>query len=424
LKAGGEFLGIGAFILYKPGMEETRFFYSTDGTDVHGPVTEAGLRLLFRDRTMGPSSYLCREGENEWQPVNPEFFQTPPPPPQPRPPPPPSPRREPVERQPSLGEFLSRTPVRVALLAISGVVSVGTALLLTHAGPAHAGTATPSYTAGYVAGSFTGHILIILAIPYLVSLAFRRSRRILVRTIGIVLMAALILIGRFSEAASTLRLQALASQIDDQTKTEAQAQLKTKGFFSGDTQEAETNLQKIRNQLANDDSLTARVARDLLNVTETLLEKVRLSNEAEATCRFDPATIASPQDITDRQASLAKLRETQTDTLAYLQDFDAQCRQALAPDHFSDATVDGALAGARKAGHIDLLINLWQIKVKLTDDHAARLAFLGKTWGLWEGQNGKLLFRDDATLASYNTYIHDIRDDVKQIGDVQRQIFQ
>jgi hypothetical protein len=96
----------------------------------------------------------------------------------------------------------------------------------------------------------------------------------------------------------------------------------------------------------------------------------------------------------------------------------------LAHDDFSPDFVDGVLAGARKSGHVDMLITLWQSKIKLTDDYVARLDYLGKSYGAWNVKDGKLVFTDSDGIVAYNGYIQALQNDVKAIGDEQKQIVQ
>ncbi|MEJ0000993.1 MAG: hypothetical protein WDO13_18610 [Verrucomicrobiota bacterium] len=56
---------------------EGRFFYSTDGTDVYGPVTEAELSRLCRVNAIGERSFVCRVGETAWEPFKPDEYRSP-----------------------------------------------------------------------------------------------------------------------------------------------------------------------------------------------------------------------------------------------------------------------------------------------------------------------------------------------------------
>ena len=58
-------------------MTDSRYYFSTNGTNNYGPVTVAALRQLFSDRAIGPGSFLRGENETELQPLNPEFFAPP-----------------------------------------------------------------------------------------------------------------------------------------------------------------------------------------------------------------------------------------------------------------------------------------------------------------------------------------------------------
>ena len=70
-----------------------RYYYSKAGTDVQGPVDEADLWSMIRSGALPPSTRICLEGSEEWQPAPisvhpPQSLPGAPPAVQKRPPPP------------------------------------------------------------------------------------------------------------------------------------------------------------------------------------------------------------------------------------------------------------------------------------------------------------------------------------------------
>jgi hypothetical protein len=407
-------------------MEPVRFYYSTNGTDVQGPVTEDGLRQLFQDEAIGPSSYICREGENEWQPFNPDSFlpsvESPPGPPPFEPPPfVPTPEAlAPTLAAPRKKSWLELGYVQVILNTIAGVVAVGAAAIM--AGLSDYG-AHGDDALSYKMGAVTGVLFVTVLIPILISRWIKGPGRIVVRTILIIGLSLVTLIGKVGESYSQLKLKETADAMSEKIKADAQKQIAQKGYYDGNGQEVEQDLQTLKNQ-ATDDSLTSRVARDLFALTDELLAKVKVSTTAENACDFEVGNIASLDDIARRRALIVKLHDTQADVITFLQNFDAHAREAMAHDNFSPDVVAGAIAGTRKSGHIDLLIALWQLKMKLSDDYVARLDFLKNSYGTWKAEGGKLLFPDDASLAAFNGFGATLQNDAKQLGDLQKQIYQ
>jgi hypothetical protein len=82
------------------------------------------------------------------------------------------------------------------------------------------------------------------------------------------------------------------------------------------------------------------------------------------------------------------------------------------------------IAEARKGAHVDLLITLWQQKIKLSEDHASRFLFLQKNWGSWQYTSGQVIFANDTQASGYDGIVASIQDDVAKIRDTQKQIFQ
>lgn len=408
-------------------MEELRYFYSTDGTDAHGPATKEELDQLFHAGTIGPVSYLCREGETEWHPLNVDDFQTqvavpPPPPPQlPPPPPPPQPQTKPKFQQAS-SRPAEDGVVNFVLTATSLVAVLGTSALMAFVGTK---SLSDSQNLSYRLGVFVGSMIAVVILPFLISFVFPRRHRLLVRTVGIVVVASLMVIGKLSQFSSLHRIETVTKEVNDRTKSEAQKEIAAKGYYDGNTKQSDNDLQKLKDAVSQDDSEVSRLGRDILTVTEQLVAKAKASEAADkAVGNFDPATITSLDDINTRKTAISALRDTQVDMITFLQNYDAHCHEAMAKDNFNPDTENQTIAGARKGGHIDLLISLWQIKQKLSEDHLARLSFLQANWGHWSVKEGKLLFEDQATLEAYNGFVHSLHDDVKQLGDVQKQIFQ
>ncbi len=408
-------------------MNEPRFFYSTDGTDVQGPVTLDDLRQLFATGGIRASSFLCPEGETEWQPVNPEFFAPPPPPPiAAMPPPRPPPAQPPPYRPEASYSHRSRSSSRSRrtggiTTAVGWFIAVGVAaLIVIH------NVSAPSYhqSYAYTVGSFIGSLFGIVILPYLVSFCCPRRSRSMVVTVGIAAVSLLMLAGTVSESGEQRRLLAAASDIQKKTASEAQQQIKTQGYFSPDPQEAQKDLQKLKDQVGTGDSMMDRVARDLLTVTDQLMQKSNAAQAAGKACNFDPTTITGPDDIANRHAAIEKLHDTEEDMVVFLQNIDANCRDVLSAEHLSDQAMSQTIAGFRQSGHVDLLIVLWQAQAKLAEDHLARLDLLSRTWGKWSAKDGKMVFNDDDTVSAYNDLLRSLQDDVKKIGDTQKQIFQ
>jgi hypothetical protein len=396
-------------------MEQVRFFYSTNGADVHGPVTEDALRLLIQTQTLGPGSYICREGESEWKPCNFEGTPRPVAVTEPYRPPPYVPTPEALERM-KLPE--EEGPIPETLNRIFWALAIGVSIALTMMVSPHAdsGAAIP-----HQLGALTAHLIFFALLPILIAWPFKRHLRNMVRVVVVVVLSGLVFLGERNSSA--MRIEAAADAMNQETATEARRQIAAKGYYQGDPEKADDYMQKLK-AAATGDSQSARLTRDLIATQDALMVKVRASQAAEKECDVDPTTITSLDDFAHRQAAIKKLHDAQTDVIAFLQDYNDRCREAMAHDNFDAPVVIEAIEGARKGAHIDLLIDLWRINQKLTDDHAARLAFLEKNWGHWNVKGGKMLFQDDASLTTYNGYIETLREDVKRMGEAQKQIFQ
>jgi hypothetical protein len=401
-------------------MEQARFFYSTDGSDAHGPVTEDELRVLVRDRTVGMSSFLYRDGETTWRPFDPDAFQPPIPVPRlPRYEPPPYvPTIHAKARAEALAEELvakkDEGPFPTLFLGGCLAVSAGAIAVLTYLQGQFFGYAT----------SFTAALLFVGFLPFGLSRLFPRAWKLRVWAVGLVVLATFTILGQL-HMSRVRHLEATLQAIDDGVKDDARKQIAAKGFYSGNIPQEEANLQKIRDAAGQDDSQMARMMRAASGVTQALVDKIKASQTAEQACgSFDPATLQNLVDLNTLRENMGKLRVTQVDVLTFLQNYDDHCRAAMATGGFGDADIEQVIAGAHKGGHIDQAVAMWQFKIKLTDDHLARLDFLDKHWGSWQAQDGKLIFNSEETLTGYNGLTQNLANDIKSGRDLQAQVFQ
>jgi hypothetical protein len=403
-------------------MEPTRFFYSTDGTDAHGPVTEDDLRKLYDDDVLGPKSFLCIEGQMVWKPIKIAADPAPAPPPltpkaSPAPPPLPRPGKHAVQESWENGVLTTVFNILAGVVATAGVIGSVLITALSHHGSN--GIESISYQFGAGAGS----VFFIVFFPYLVSLYYKGPVRVIVRTVGIIAIAFLVLGFQLFNYGNDARMLTQEIAIGENMKQEARAQIAAKGYYEGDPTQTEQKLQELKDQATGDTDI-AKSTRDLVNVMNDIFAKVNVSREAEAACDFKVNTIISRDDIARRRSLIAKLRNSQADVLNYLQNFDSHCRDALSKENLSPDFVDGAISGARKSGHLDLLITLWQTQVKLSDDYVARLDYLSQTYGTWSFRDGKLVLPNDAAANTYNGLVKALQDDGAQLSSIQKQIFQ
>jgi hypothetical protein len=388
-------------------MEPVLYFYSIDGTATCGPVTEDALRLLFKDKVIGPGSFLCPLGESEWKPLDVAWLRRPPPQTLrlPRYEPPPyvptdTAKLREEERVQQLEEVWDEGPYP-GVFRWSGVAFASLATLILAAEQ----VGTQNIVAGLLAG-----VVFTALIPYLLALAFRQPWRLRVWAIAIVIFTGLTFAG-----------QALYNNqpapMADATPTPDTAPAK-----AATVPLAEARMEKAKelaNENAND---VARMVKDAQPVQQEMIDKVKATDAAEKACgNFDPASLTTQADLKTLRAGIDRLRAAQADVLAYFQTYDDRCRTALANGGFSADGIERFVAGAHETGHIDQAVAIWQLRIKLTDDHLARLDFLDKHWGTWQPKDGKLLFTNQDDLDTYNALTQNLVADISHGNDLQSQ---
>jgi hypothetical protein len=395
---------------------EDRFFYSTDGTDGHGPVTREALRVLHQNKVIGSRSFLCREGEKEWKPFHPETdLRSPSGRPQPFEPPPYVPTPEAQERMqvPDLSDFDDGPFPRTFTVIFWLLFFFGGYFVMK--GAVAADIVPPTWLASLVVRIF------IASIPALIAELFKRPYRHIVRGIVLVILLSVTLYALQRENEALLLEQEAIT--NEQLKEQARQELAEKAYSPGDSQKVEQNIQTIRNETTGN-SEGARLTRDILDVDNSLMGKVTATQQLEKVCRFDPITITDLDDLGQRRDALRKLRDAQSEVLTFLHFYDSHCREAIAHDDFPPSVVEKTVADARKASHVEFLVKLWQINIKVSDDHIARLDFLEKNWGLWKVKDGKLVFEEKDSAVTYDTLVAALQNDAEKIGAIQKQIFQ
>ena len=517
-------------------MDETRFYYSTDGTDSLGPVTPSELRELYEKRVITEDSFLCREGESSWEPFSLGSLPAPEPTLSPAPtqslkkltkdlpdvragsrteakprtdfkskqPAQPvqseqpaqsvlpkqfTPVKQPQQIKPSptvieaddaSEETSESSQLKLIAWGLCGFVAFDTALFLTWQRPA----GTPHSLVSTIL-FFVGEIFFVLVIPLLISLFVPRPWRYRGQ-IGLTVLLALIFIAlRFALPSHTSGTSAVASATTPSTNATPAAPLTLPDTNSAAAVEnsstatnaaslappadlpqtnappaaiaSATNAAPTAPAVAPTTSETpavpptppappvaitpapatnatpapapptppdpAAIARDIQQVNDTLLEKTKAASAAEAACpNFNPTTITTHENVAQRQSAITAWQATQNDVLTYLQAYDNHVRDALEHENLSQKDLDDAVADAHKKAQVDQLISLWQLKVKLSSDHLARLLFLDKAWDHWSGRTGKLVFDDQSVLDDYNKLLTPLQEDVKGITDLEKQL--
>ncbi len=385
-------------------MEPVLYFYSTDGTTTFGPVTEDALRQLLRDQVIGPASFICPQGESEWKPVDLGRLRRIPPqtPRLPRYEPPPYvPTDKAKQREEELAQRIEEKfdeGPQPFLFRWGGMAFALAATILL--GLMQEGT--PNIVAGLIGG-----VLMAYLIPYIVGQSFKPAWRLRVRVIAMVGLLALTLLFRAFLAVPLMRAMQAAS-------TGATAP----GMPSDSARVA---VPTAKASVSDDPDTLARMVRAAQPVQQEMIDKVKTSDEAEKACgNFDPATLATQSDLTALRNGLTKLRAAQSDVLSYFQNYDDRCRTAMSNGGFSADGVERFVASVHQSGRIDQAVAIWQLRIKLTDDHLARLDFLDKHWGNWQPKNGQLLFVNQSDLDNYNALTQALAIDIQRGNELQK----
>jgi hypothetical protein len=318
-----------------------------------------------------------------------------------------------------LGDFA------IVLNCLAAVAALAASALSSYLAQPPAGSAF--FVFAYRDLAFTGTLLAVVLIPYVLSRFTAGDARVITRSGGMVVLAVLIsmlyLVRPALPPGNEARALTQQQKQSQQQKQEAQKEIASKGYYAGNSDQAEQNIEKLKGQLT-DNSERSRIGRAILTVTAELLDKVKASDAVEKTCKFTLDGVTGTDDLAARNETIQQLRAAQADVISFLQNYDEYCHQAMSSDNIAAATQDAVVASARKGAHTDLLITLWQAKMKLSGDYVTRFDFLRKNWGQLQIKDGEVGFIDDKQAAAYNALVQVIQDDIAKIHDTQRLIFQ
>ncbi len=397
-------------------IQKSRHYYSLDGTAVLGPVTYDELVKLYQNRTIGPHCVICREGSTEWKSLDPADFIGVSPKPLPLFPPafPPLPPSMRTKRKPnretdsSLGSSRS-----LLLIGICLVVSVAGAVLTSYYIPNDLGQ--PEKVARFI-----GFLVGVSILPLIVCLFFRKSRRLQVFTIGVVLMTVTSSAGQILLAVVGRPLMAQLQEITAEMEKKKRHQ--SRGVPTSGDPKSPSNDQELQNQLPSGNGGTSRATRALLVVMQEMASKTKDYEVAYAACPdFDETSITDLQGIATRRAAMAKVRITQVALLDYLEHFDEKCRAALMKEGLNESNQTEEILDPRFRAHLDIQIKLWRHQIKVTDAYLAELDFLEKIWGHWKAKDKEVIFDQQADLDNYNKIVATLNTESQAVEELQKE---
>jgi hypothetical protein len=417
-------------------VEQVRYYYSKDGTVTEGPVSRTDLGRLFLDQVINSESFIRREDEETWQPLDPRMFQ-----PRPRLTPTLRGRRRP-EPTPSSGfsrpeprpqrrtawysdAYLLDPRLLRVLTTICIVTTLSGAFLAIHLRYVvfkETLRTTDPVTLGEVLGYFALSAGIIFLVPYLFSLFFRYPLRRPVLVLGTLCAAPLFVWIEYDLFSGDLTQHAHFARENGPEISGSNLPWQIEPNGCVDFSPALRSLQEMREAASIDTTDLAVVRRHLAVVINGLILRLQACDIAAQACPpFNPLTLGSLDDINSRISRLSTLRNVQADLDGYLQALAANCRKAISNDGLGSDTIDEAVTEFSQSARTDLLSTLSGITLKISDDETACLKFLAQNWGHWHIDNDAVVLDDPTALATYNTSWQTVQGDLQSLRDLGKQ---
>jgi hypothetical protein len=396
-----------ARVSYSPGVEKG-YFYTPDGTETLGPVDAQTLYRLAREGVLHAGSSICRVGESEWKRFDPAAFSKPPLPPIPKS----APSR--VVRAPARQQTVvveddaeAEKGFIPSLLNVVAVIAAIRSLLLYFFFPPRLVQPTDIHVRTWT--ELAIGVVVLIALPWWFSMLFKGLIRTGVRTAGIVFLSILMGLEIFLFEPKTPDGRVVAD-------------LPERIGNPGDDSQPDTEAPG--NNTVPDGAAVTRANHVTESVKKAFDAKVKIGQDALAACNLDVTTITGADDIAQRRVKLEKYRQTQVDLAGDAKTLRSRLREAMVQEKVPADLINQIVSSPASAHRYDLMISLWQNRVKVVDDQIAHLDFLNQTYGTWNVANGQIIFHDQASLDSYNALTQTIQNDAKAANDTAKQVLQ
>ena len=271
-----------------------------------------------------------------------------------------------------------------------------------------------------------GAILVLLSIPVLVSLAFKKSYRFAVRGAGLLVMFFISLIGGHMRARPAADFAKEAKAQHDEWRDDVEKEIKSQGFLETDLSKAEKNADALMakaNNLGGDEKVIVHSIMSVNGQLRELATRYEIASKSFSDAGgTDASTLNTLKEIESRKKLALEAQETSAAFLKFLWDIDARLASALSNAGISEQKAVNAIKAYRKSGAIDVILAIRELDVKLTEEILKVINLLEREFGKWRIEGNSVLFEQKSAADQFNVAGKRIDDLTKRQIELQKAL--
>ncbi len=266
----------------------------------------------------------------------------------------------------------------------------------------------------------------LVAVPWLVSLLFKKPHRFTVRFVGVLGMFLVSWYGLKGRSKSAAEFLGEVATQSDQWKKDAKYQIETKGIFEVDLIKAEKTAAALQEKATKLDGKSKALAEAILSVNDEIREYATIYETARK--KFlqaggaDAFTLTSLDEIQTREKIAIEVQVANAGLLDYLQGIDGRLGLALSQAGIAAQEAEDAIRSYKRGANIEAVLAIRELDMKSAEEAAAVISLLRNEFGKWRIKGNAVLFDRSAAAAEFNAVVERIDDIVNKQTQLQKAL--
>ena len=304
------------------------------------------------------------------------------------------------------------------------IVSIGCSAYLSHL--RYLGGDSIGETASSALAEAVGGALVLLGIPALVSLLFKKTSRFVVRLVGLCVIVFFNWLGTEGRAKPALDFVSEVNKRRLDWKEDVTEQLESRGGYQADLVDAERAIDAVREKTQNLDGTAKEIGQALLSVNDQVLVLAKryevVRKEYMEVGGIDASTIQTREQLDSRVKVIRDFRAANEELLMFYQNIDTHLNAALAIVDITPFQRTRAVQNYRKGANLETLLLIRTLDRQIANDSLEMLSLFRREWGKWRVHENSVLFDRDSAVVEYNSIFGRIRVAGERQVELQRKL--
>jgi hypothetical protein len=264
-------------------------------------------------------------------------------------------------------------------------------------------------TASLALAEATGGALVLLGVPALISLLFKKSSRFALRLVGLCIMAFLNWLAVEERAKPAADFVSEVNERRADWKKDVAEQLESKGVYEVDLAKAERAMDAVKQKTRKLDGKAKDMGKALFSVNDQMLV---LAKRYEAARKeyvesggTDASTIRTLGQLEAREKVIRDFGVANDALLKFLQSIDTHLSAALANMELTAYQRTEAIQNYKKGASLEVLVAIRELDQQVANDSLAVVSLLRKEWGKWRVQGNDVLFDRGSAANEFNSVL-------------------